>query len=196
MPTLSINANRILIASDAWGTRILLEQSRPLTREQFHRRFEMGLGSIHDTFTHIISVTRRWTDRLADRPTRPMLLALAEHPHIPGESRERTIDELLELTNDAERDLYAVVREDPAWLASTVTTEWPGEDGTVKCYTFSRAAVIVHLTTHGYHHRAQILNMLRHLNVPGVSDSLPEPSAADWQSEIESPPVIRAAATP
>ena len=46
------------------------------------------------------------------------------------------------------------------------------------------------MTTHGYHHRAQVLNMLRHLNLPGVSDKLPEPSAVDWQGAVESPPVI------
>lgn len=194
MPELSVNANRILVASDAWGTRLLLRHCRPLNREQFHRRFEMGLGSLHDTFTHIVSVTRRWTDRLAGRPTRPMLHPPAADPHMPGEPKDRTIDELVELVDDAERDLLAVLSDDPAWLASIVTLEWPGPapGDPVKVYSFSRAAVIVHLTTHGYHHRAQVLNMIRHLGVPGVSDALPEPSTADWQAATESPPVMRA----
>lgn len=191
MPALSFDANHILIASDAWCTRALLEHSRPLSREQFHRRFEIGLGSLHDSFTHIISVMRRWTDRLAGRTPRPMLHALPKYPHLSGESKDRSIDDLLELLNDAERDLYAVVKSDPAWLASTVTLDWPSEDppGITKTYTFTRGCVIVHLTTHGYHHRAQALNMLRHLNVPGVSDKLPEPSAVDWQAAVESPPM-------
>lgn len=76
-------------------------------------------------------------------------------------------------------------------LHTNVTVEWPGDEGKVKVYTFTRGAVFVHLTTHGYHHRAQCLNMLRHLQVPGMSDCLPEPSAADWQSAIESPPTVK-----
>lgn len=190
MSPLSTDPNRILIASDAWGTRILLEHCRPLSREQLHRPFEMGLGTLHDTFTHVVSATRRWTDRLAGRTPRPMLLTLPAFPDLASDARERPVDELLTLVNDAERDLLDVVRPDPAWLASTLSVEWPGDNNSVKIYTFSRAAVVVHLTTHGYHHRAQILNMLRQLHVPAVSDSLPEPSATDWQAAVESPPVI------
>lgn len=33
-------------------------------------------------------------------------------------------------------------------------------------FTFSRAAAIVHVLTHGVHHRAQCLNMLRRLGRP------------------------------
>jgi uncharacterized damage-inducible protein DinB len=41
--------------------------------------------------------------------------------------------------------------------------------------------MLVHVTTHGMHHRAQCLNMLRHLAVPGVSDRLPEIDVLEWQ---------------
>lgn len=191
MPTISSDPNHILIASDAWGTRLLLRHCAGLSREQFHRRFEIGLGTLHETFTHIISASRRWTDRLAVRTVRPMLNAVPGRASPGADVRERSVDELLALLDEAEQDLSRVVVRDPGWLASTLSVEWPGADGVVKTYTFSRAAVVVHLTTHGYHHRAQALNMLRHLNVPGVSDKLPEPSAVDWQSAVESPPVIR-----
>jgi uncharacterized damage-inducible protein DinB len=33
------------------------------------------------------------------------------------------------------------------------------------------------------HHRAQCLNMLRHLSAPGISDQLPEIDPLDWQLE-------------
>lgn len=199
MPHLSNDPCQILIASDAWGSRLLLELCRPLTPEQFHQRFEIGLGTLHDTFTHIVSATRRWTDRLAGRTPRPMLLVLPDHPHLGADAKQRSIDELIALVNEAEADLKSVVRGDPSWLGGAVHVEWPGEPETpggpptVKAYSFSRAAVIVHLATHGYHHRAQILNMLRRLDVPGVSDRLPDPSAVDWQATVESPPVMKAA---
>jgi uncharacterized damage-inducible protein DinB len=42
--------------------------------------------------------------------------------------------------------------------------------------TFTRAVILCHVHTHSMHHRAQCLNMLRHL---GVSP-LPQSSVTDW----------------
>lgn len=192
MPSLTHDPITVLIASDAWGTRILLEQCEKISRDQFHKKYEIGLGTLHETFTHIISVMRRWTDRLAGRTPRAMLHNVPEFPHLVGEAKERSVAELRALLDEAEADLLAVAKQCRETLHTTVTVEWPGDDGKVKVYTFTRGAVFVHLTTHGYHHRAQCLNMLRHLNVPGVSDMLPEPSAVDWQAAMESTPVVRA----
>ena len=178
----------ILLAHDAWATRTLLELCRPLSRDQFHQRFEIGLGSLHDNLTHIISVMRRWTDRLAERAVRPALHTVRGRPDIAAEPADRTPDQLLELLHTAERDLAGVTREWRGRLESAIHVVMPGEGGS-KRYTFSRGAVLVHVATHGTHHRAQCLNMLRHLGIPGLSDKLPEPSAADWQTETESPPV-------
>ena len=60
----------------------------------------------------------------------------------------------------------------------------------MRTYTFTRGVTLVHVCTHGTHHRAQCINMLRHLNVPGVSDKLPDPSTVDWQAATELPPVL------
>ncbi len=48
-------------------------------------------------------------------------------------------------------------------------------------HRFTLSAALVHVAIHGTHHRAQCLNMLRHLGVPGVSDRLPEIDPLDWQ---------------
>jgi uncharacterized damage-inducible protein DinB len=184
----------ILITSDAYNTRKLLTLCQKLSHEQFHQKFQIGLGSLHDTLTHIISAGRRWTDRLAERPLRPGLLAVPQYPHVStgAEIKDRTPADLLALLDDAERDLLAVaakVRKDNR-LASTLSMQWPGDDGKTKTYTFTRGCVFVHVTTHGYHHRAQCLNMLRQLNIAGLSDDLPDPSVVDWQAETELPPAI------
>lgn len=50
---------------------------------------------------------------------------------------------------------------------------------------FEIGAALVHVTTHGMHHRAQCLNMLRHLGVPGISDRLPEIDPLDWQLQAK-----------
>jgi uncharacterized damage-inducible protein DinB len=50
-----------------------------------------------------------------------------------------------------------------------------------KMYTFTRGAVVTHVTTHGMHHRAQCLNMLRHV---GVSP-LPPSSVLEWMLMVD-----------
>ncbi len=50
MPTLSSDPVEILIKSDAWGTRLVLDSCRGLSRDQFHQKFEIGLGSVLDRF--------------------------------------------------------------------------------------------------------------------------------------------------
>ncbi len=191
---LSAELSRILIASDAWGTRAVLDVCEGLPREAFHRRFEIGLGSLHDTLTHMVSTMRRWTDRLAGRAPRAMLHAVPGFPNVSGEAKDRTAGEIRVLLDEAERDLLetaaAIVSQ--SRLGVTIKLEWPGtgaEEGFIKTYTFTLGAVIAHVTTHGYHHRAQCLNMLRQLGapVPGVTEGLPEPSAVDWQAAVESP---------
>ncbi|MFN0010846.1 MAG: DinB family protein [Phycisphaerales bacterium] len=229
MPTPSSNPVHVLIASDAWGTRHILTICQSLPREQFHRHFAIGLGSLHNTLTHVVGAMRFWTDRLAERPVRRSLIARSTHPNPNADARDRTPDELLTLLDDAERDLLAVAaaacldtpsqREGegggrigsvgatnagaprtstiPRGLHSTLSLDWPAgpphPPGSIKTYTFTRAAVLAHVTTHGYHHRAQCLNMLRQLGapVPGVTDGYPELSAVDWQAEVESPAVVR-----
>ncbi len=47
-------------------------------------------------------------------------------------------------------------------------------------YRFMLGAMLVHVTTHGMHHRAQCLNMLRRLALPGTRDRLPEIDVLEW----------------
>jgi uncharacterized damage-inducible protein DinB len=118
----------LALEHNAWATHEVLRACTALGDEQWHQRFEMGSGSLHDTLTHVVGAMFRWADRI-DEPPR------AVRPSIEDGSR-RT----------------------PAELTT-----------------------LLHVTTHGMHHRAQCLNMLRHLAVPGVSDRLPEIDVLEWQ---------------
>src|SRR5689334_6038133 len=130
----------ILLAHNHWATRELLAACTKLTGEQFHRRFNIGPGSLHDTTTHVIGGMRGWGDMLAGRPEGARLL----------DGTRRTPQELLALLEESAADLAASAR---AHAAEEIVT---GPRG-----TFPRGGVLTHVTTHGMHHRAQCLNMLR-----------------------------------
>lgn len=152
-----------LLRHNAWATRVLLEGCRSLTPQQFHQRFDIGPGSLHNTLRHIISVMRRWANRIADRPAGT---PIEENPTL------QTPDELLGLLDRINRELENVVsrvaRE--GRFGEMMEVEFTPE-------RFSRGTAFVHVMTHGAHHRAQALNMLRRL---GVTE-LPELEAIEWE---------------
>jgi uncharacterized damage-inducible protein DinB len=158
----------VLLAHDHWATRNILEACEALTEEQFHRRFEIGPGSLHDTTTHIVGAMRGWGDLLAGREQRPRL----EHGGV-----KRTPAELLILLNEIAADLATSAR---LYRLDEVVTGSRGG----KNYRFLRGGVLTHVTTHGMHHRAQCLNMLRQL---GVSP-LPMSSVLEWMLNVDDRP--------
>jgi uncharacterized damage-inducible protein DinB len=151
---------QILLAHNEWATRQILQACAALTPEQFHRQFEMGPGSLHATTTHILMAMQTWTDILNQRPPRPRL---------DQDGAERTPAQLLELLDKTCADLAAVARSHR--LDETVTRVRDG-----KTFTFIRAVALTHVTTHGMHHRAQCLNMLRHLG----AEPLPPSAVTEW----------------
>ena len=148
----------ILLAQNRWATRNLIEACAALSSEQLHQRFEMGPGSLHDTITHILAAMRGWGDMLAGREQRPRL-----------EGEQRTPQELLELLDELSDDIEASAAAHP------VDEEVTGSRGG-RTFTFVRGGVLTHVTTHGMHHRAQCLNMLRQLGV----DPLPPSAVVEW----------------
>jgi caffeoyl-CoA O-methyltransferase len=163
----------ILLRHDAWATREVLRACSGLSDEQWHRRFEIGPGSLHDALTHVVGAMLRWADRI-DGPTRAL------RPSIEDGSR-RTPAELMALLEQAATDLSASAERARArGLETELEVTLGGQ-----AYRFTLGAALVHVTTHGMHHRAQCLNMLRHLGAPGISDRLPEIDPLDWQLQAE-----------
>jgi uncharacterized damage-inducible protein DinB len=159
------NPLEILLKHDRWATRNLLDAAAPLSHEQLHRRFEMGRGSVHDTAAHIIGALRRWLDLLAGRPDRP---------RIDQDGKEYSIAELIALHDELAQEFTQLAHSHP--LDDVITAERGG-----KQYAFTRGAILAHVTTHGMHHRAQCLNMLRHI---GVSP-LPLSSVLEWMRTVD-----------
>jgi uncharacterized damage-inducible protein DinB len=149
---------QILLTHDRWATGQILSICATLTDEQFHRRFDIGHGSLHDTVTHILAAMQVLGDLLAAREQRPRL-----------EGTRRSLTELTSLHTSLADEIALSARTFP--LDSTVTRQRGDQS-----YTLTRAEVLTHVATHAMHHRAQCLNMLRQL---GVSP-LPKSSVVEW----------------
>lgn len=166
--TISAEAGTIdrLLGHNAWATRVLLERCRDLTPAQFSQKFEMGLGTTHDTLLHIVGAMYRWADRIGDRPLRARL---------EDETRIWTPDEIMARLDAGAPDLAGVVKRvvDENRLGEKMEFDAPDQPS----FVFTRGTAIVHVATHGVHHRAQALNMLRRL---GLND-LPDVDAIEWE---------------
>lgn len=110
---------------------------------------------------------RTWTDTLA---------GVEPRPRVETDGQRRTLEDLRALLEDAYTAFAAEARR--GRLDQTVTRTRAG-----KVYTFTRGAILTHVTTHGMHHRAQCLNMLRQLRVT----PLPPSSVAEWTWMGEAP---------
>ena len=154
-----------LLGHDAWTTRQLLSRCDHFSDEQLDRTFPIGHGSLRATFEHTIWNIEVWTDLMCER-------AVRQNPGpadmtIPAMTRrlDATAAEFAELARRLTRDgrldhLFADTVETPNVM-----------------YTFGGG--IAHVITHSMHHRAQVLNMMRHL---GITDLI-EGDTLTWEGE-------------
>ncbi len=150
---------QILLAHNHWATRNILDACAKLSDDQLDREFDMGLKTVRATMTHVLGAMRGWGDLLAQR-------AQSERLESSG---PMTPVQLLELLDQIGADILASIENKP--LDEQLSGERAG-----KSYTFTRGAILTHVTTHAVHHRAQAINMLRHLGV----DPLPPSSVMEW----------------
>jgi uncharacterized damage-inducible protein DinB len=106
-----------------------------------------------------------------------MLAGREQRPRLEGE--RRSVDELRRLLDEISDDLEASLAAHP--LDGEVTGSRGG-----RTYTFTRGGVITHVMTHGMHHRAQCLNMLRQLDV----DPLPPSAVVEWILMVDAPDAV------
>jgi uncharacterized damage-inducible protein DinB len=151
-----------LLGHDAWTTRQLLLICQRLGDEELDREFDIAHRTVRATSVHIVRNIEVWTDLMAGRPVRA--------------KGGTTVAALIERLDRAAADLAAVARPiakrgewDERWL--DVLDDPPRE----KTY----GGAIAHVVTHGMHHRAQLLYMLRRLGV----ERLPEGDVLSWESQ-------------
>src|ERR1019366_1129907 len=162
----SSNPLDILLEHDKWATKQILSACENLTPDQFARKFDIGPGSLQATITHIIGAIRAWTDTLAKQPPRPRV-ETSGIPYTPAQ--------LHQLLDESMGEFTSLAKSHP--LDEIVKRTREGKE-----YAFTRGVVITDVATPGMHHRAQCLNMLKHL---GVSP-LPPSSVTEWARFVES----------
>ena len=153
-----------LLGHDAWTTRELLLRCRSLTDEQLDRPFPIGHATLRATFDHVIWNIEVWTDLMCHRPRR-------SHPGPAAMTISRFIDRL-----DATYEEFAAIArrmqaEDRLDDTFPDTVETPPVMKTC-------GGCIAHVITHSMHHRAQVLNMMRHL---GMTDLI-EGDVLGWEA--------------
>jgi uncharacterized damage-inducible protein DinB len=152
---------QILLAHDRWATEQLLDTCAKLPADQFHQAFDIGPGSLHDTLTHVVGAMRTWTDSLTGGEHRPRPDTDGQR-RTPDQIRALHVESCVELSGEARRRSLDEIVTRTLRSGRTVS--------------LTRAEVLTHVATHGMHHRAQCLNMLRRLGV----DPLPPSSVTEW----------------
>jgi len=155
-----------------WVNENLLAAASPLSEEQLQRSFPMGQGSIWKSLMHLYAAEYVWLEAMLgnDDP-----LVQGDLPgKIPGNQQGhdgfRSLAELRqEWTKLAER-----------WDSYLATLTQRALDETVYKIAFStgkrlgsrRSDVLLHVCTHAQYTSAQVVNMLRHVGVEKLPDTM------------------------
>ena len=162
---LEMNMTERLLRHDASTTRNLLDRSLELTDEQLDREFDIGHRSLRRTFLHIIGNMECWCDLMAGQP---------QQTHSSPGGHAAISDLIVRLDAVAAKLLV---------LGKRVVDERRGDDFFVDYLDKPPrrkplGAGLLHVATHGMHHRAQCLYLMRLL---GMTD-LPEGDPLSWDT--------------
>ncbi len=136
----------------------IFERVRPLSAEQHAREFPIGPGTLGRTLTHIMISEWYYVQRMLGRDVPPdEQWPIQEENPPPFAALEAAWIEQADHTRAA----LSAVRDWSVDLKYRVT----GDDDRPVIVTASAADIFTQLVLHEVHHRAQAMNMLRHLGV-------------------------------
>lgn len=142
-----------------WVAQQLLQASRGLTPEQLNRPFEIGPGSLLATLNHMYSAEFVWLEAIEGnaRAAFPAKQADVESLGRVWDALETRWQVLLGKLTDEDLD-RPVVRIRPSAPDKPLTSRL--------------SDVLLHGGTHAYYHTAQAINMMRHLGVQPLPDTM------------------------
>lgn len=143
-------------------TRVL-DAARALSPEQHAQRFPIGCGSLIATLTHILGAEWCYIERLEGR---------ALPPYDQCEFREEAPPPFAAIDEGWKRQTArttAAIQRVRDWSAPVVYTV-DRDDGRRFRIAATAGDLFTQLALHEVHHRAQALNILRHLSAPALGD--------------------------
>lgn len=137
----------------------VLAWTAPLTPEQYTREFPIGPGSLAKIFNHTLIAEWYYALRILDREVPPIEDILA---------RERSYTTLAQLQSawrGQAADTRAALAAVTDWHAPITYLSTDDQTGQVRRITATPTDIASQIILHEVHHRAQALNILRHLGV-------------------------------
>jgi uncharacterized damage-inducible protein DinB len=132
----------------AWG-RVLVAASG-LSDEQLDRPFDMGVETLRKTLLHIRDAEQWWLENWSTDDRRDF----------PEQSATTPMTEIGRLYEESAQGRDAMLARAGAAELREPVSAWVTED---RMATFALGETMLQLCSHGTHHRAQALNMLRRL---------------------------------
>lgn len=144
-----------LLAHNEGTTRRLIEQSAALSEEQLDQEFDLGLRTVRLSLHHIIENMEWWTDLMNGHPKRSFKALPHDHLSLAGLQLrlEKIAREFAQTAHD--------VQGRQGW-----DDHWPVREDQQRSHRYG--ATLVHVLTHGAHHRSQVIHMLKRLGVKDV----------------------------
>jgi len=158
-----------LLQHDAWTTHRLMELCLPLSDAHLDRDFALGPGTLRKLWVHVVGNVEVWTALMAGEDPRALGVDQAD-------AAGASIGGLI-----ARYERASAAQSALAWR---ISDEGKLNDTFVDVLddpprAKSYGAGILHIATHGMHHRAQALFMMRRLGV----DDVPEGDALSWENQ-------------
>lgn len=148
-----------MLGHDQWAMTRFLEQSQNLSDAQLDQQFDIGLGTLRDTFDHLIHTIDFWSSQMdgrsapPDREGRPSIAELIT-------LHEGNYAAFAEVSRRAQRE---------GRLDETFVDRFD--------YRQSLGGTIVHVVLHNALHRGEARHILERLSVPDLWDGDPQ----EWE---------------
>ena len=140
----------------------VMDAVRPLSSQEYHQPFTIGLKSIGSTLTHLMISEWYYIERLEERP-------VPHYDQWPIKYENPPAFDVVEATWTAQakniRESIAAQRD---WHRTIAWLSFPDDTRGNKRFhiTCTAGDLITQLALHEVHHRAQIMMMLRELSKP------------------------------
>lgn len=141
-----------------WANRQVLDAASPLDAAALDRQFGMGPGSIRHTLLHLHDAEQWWRQNWS-----------GDAAPFPRSAPDTTLDKLAASWSDVRRQRLNMLDQLDTAGAMRVVQVRPGGGPPTR---FQVIESLIQLCGHGTHHRAQLLNMLKHSGI--------EPPALDY----------------